>query len=396
MKGIGMAKGINHLATADGLFFGKGALDLRKTGKTVDEVLKGCDDGELYLEYVKSESLAFDDGKLKSASYDTTQGFGLRAVSGEVTGFAHASALDEQALKRAAATVKQVRAGKGGTSGESPRGTNQLLYADDNPIDGEAFEKKVKLLEEIDAYVRAKEPKARQVSISLAGSWQVVEIIRAGGWRAADVRPLVRLNVSVVCADGSRMEAGSSGSGRRAAYGDIFQPDYWKREADEAIRQALVNLNSVAAPAGEMPVVLGSGWSGVLWHEAVGHGLEGDFHRKKTSMFSHLMGEMIASPGVTVVDDGTLADRRGSLTIDDEGTPTQRNVLIENGRLVGLMQDRMNARLMGVKPTGNGRRQSHAHSPMPRMTNTFMLAGDKDPKGNNRSVKEGPGLGHLG
>src|SRR6185437_3828782 len=217
--------------------------------------------------------------KLKSAAYDTTQGFGLRAVSGEVTGFSHASALDEKALKRAADTVKAVRAGKGGVSDESPRGTNRRLYADDNPIDGEAFEKKVKLLQEIDAYVRAKEPKARQVSISLSGSWQVVEIIRAGGWRAADVRPLVRLNVSVVCADGSRMEAGSTGSGRRAAYGDIFHADYWKKEADEAIRQALVNLDSIAAPAGEMPVVLGSGWSGVLWHEAVGHGLEGDFHR---------------------------------------------------------------------------------------------------------------------
>jgi TldD protein len=371
-----MPKGINHLATADGLFFGKGALDLRKTGKVVDEALKGCDDGELFLEYVQSESLAFDDGKLKSASFDTTQGFGLRAVSGEVTGFSHASALDEKALKRAADTVKAVRAGKGGTSDESPRGTNRLLYADDNPIEGEAFEKKVKLLQEIDAYVRAKEPKAHQVSISMSASWQVVEIIRAGGWRAADVRPLVRLNVSVVCADGSRMEAGSTGSGRRAPYGDIFHTDYWKKEADEAIRQALVNLDSVPAPAGEMPVVLGSGWSGVLWHEAVGHGLEGDFHRKKTSMFSHLMGQNIASPGVTVVDDGTIADRRGSLTIDDEGTPTQRNVLIEDGKLVGLMQDRMNARLMGVKPTGNGRRQSHAHAPMPRMTNTFMLAGN--------------------
>ena len=384
-----MAKSINHLATADKLFFGKAALDRRTTEKMVDDALAKTDDGELYLEYVQSESLSFDDGKLKSAAYDTTQGFGLRAVSGEATGFAHASALDEQALKRAASTVKAVRTGKGGKSDESPRGTNRLLYTDDNPIDGEGFEKKVKLLEEIDAYVRAKEPKAKQVSISMAASWQVVEIIRAGGWRAADVRPLVRLNVSVTCGDGTRMEGGSTGSGRRAAYGDIFQPDYWKREADEAIRQALVNLESVDAPAGEMPVVLGAGWSGVLWHEAVGHGLEGDFHRKKTSMFSHLMGEMIASPGVTVVDDGTLSDRRGSLTIDDEGTPTQRNVLIDNGRLVGLMQDRMNARLMGVKPTGNGRRQSHAYAPMPRMTNTIMLGGDKDPKEIIASVKKG-------
>ena len=384
-----MAKSINHLATADKLFFGKAGLDRRTTEKMVDDALAKTDDGELYLEYVQSESLSFDDGKLKSAAYDTTQGFGLRAVSGEATGFAHASALDEQALKRASATVKAVRTGKSGKSDESPRGTNRLLYTDDNPIDGEGFEKKVKLLEEIDAYIRGKEPKAKQVSISMAASWQVVEIIRAGGWRAADVRPLVRLNVSVVCGDGTRMEGGSTGSGRRAAYGDIFQPDYWKREADEAIRQSLVNLESVDAPAGEMPVVLGAGWSGVLWHEAVGHGLEGDFHRKKTSMFTHLMGEMIASPGVTVVDDGTLSDRRGSLTIDDEGTPTQRNVLIENGRLVGLMQDRMNARLMGVKPTGNGRRQSHAYAPMPRMTNTIMLGGTADPKEIIGSVKKG-------
>ena len=384
-----MAKGINHLATADQLFFGKGALDQKKTGKMVDQALAGCDDGELFLEYVQSEGLSFDDGKLKSASYDTTQGFGLRAVSGEATGFAHASALDEQALKRAASTVQAVRSGKSGKSDESPRGTNRLLYADDNPIDGEAFAKKVALLQEIDAYVRGKEPKARQVSISMAASWQVVEIIRAGGWRAADVRPLVRLNVSVICADGSRMEAGSAGSGRRAAYGDIFKDEYWQREADEAIRQSLVNLRSVAAPAGEMPVVLGPGWSGVLWHEAVGHGLEGDFHRKKTSVFTHLMGEMIASPGVTVVDDGTLADRRGSLTIDDEGTPTQRTVLIENGRLVGLMQDRQNARLMGVRPTGNGRRESHAYAPMPRMTNTIMLDGTADPQEIIGSVKKG-------
>jgi TldD protein len=384
-----MSKAINHLATADGLFFGKGGLDQKRTSRMVDEALAGCDDGELFLEYVQSESLSFDDGKLKSAAYDTTQGFGLRSVAGEATGFAHASALDEQALKRAVATVKAVRSGKGGRSDESPRGTNRLLYADDNPIDGEAFARKVKLLQDIDAYVRTKEPKARQVSISLAGSWQVVEIVRAGGWRAADVRPLVRLNVSVVCADGSRMESGGTGSGRRAAYGDIFEPEYWQREADEAIRQALVNLDSIDAPAGEMPVVLGAGWSGVLWHEAVGHGLEGDFHRKKTSMFTHLMGQMIASPGVTVVDDGTMADRRGSLTIDDEGTPTQRNVLIENGRLVGLMQDRMNARLMGVKPTGNGRRQSHAHSPMPRMTNTIMLGGTAHPDEIIGSVKKG-------
>ena len=384
-----MSKSINNLATADKIFFGKGGLSQGRTGKLVDDALAGCDDGELFLEYVQSESLSFDDGKLKSAAYDTTQGFGLRAVAGEASGFAHASALDEATLKRAASTVKAVRSGYTGKLDETPRGTNRLLYADDNPIDGVPFARKVELLEQIDAYIRAKEPKARQVSVSLASSWQVVEIVRPGGWRAADVRPLVRLNVSVVCGDGTRQESGGTGRGGRMAYGDIFDPAHWQKEADEAVRQALVNLESVDAPAGEMPVVLGAGWSGVLWHEAVGHGLEGDFHRKKTSMFTHLMGEMIASPGVTVIDDGTIQDRRGSLTIDDEGTPTQRNVLIENGRLVGLMQDRQNARLMGVKPTGNGRRQSHSYAPMPRMTNTIMLGGDKDPKEIMASVKKG-------
>jgi TldD protein len=217
----------------------------------------------------------------------------------------------------------------------------------------------------------------------------VIEIIRAGGWRAADVRPLVRLNVAVVCADGDRMETGSTGSGRRAAYGDIFKPEYWKREADEAIRQALVNLESVAAPAGEMPVVLGSGWPGILLHEAIGHGLEGDFNRKQTSAFAGLMGQRIAAPGVTVVDDGTLPDRRGSLTVDDEGTPTSRTVLIEDGILREFLQDRMNARLMGVRATGNGRRQSYAHAPMPRMTNTVMLGGQHAPEEMIRSVKRG-------
>jgi TldD protein len=384
-----MSNSINHLATADGLFFGKGGLDQRKTAKMVDDALAGTDDGELFLEYVQSESLSFDDGKLKSASFDTSQGFGLRAVAGDVTGFAHASALDEQALKRAAETVKTVRAGRGGKSDESPRGTNHLLYADDNPIDGVPFAQKVALMQEIDAYVRAKEPKARQVSVSLSGSWQVVEIVRAGGWRAADVRPLVRLNVSVVCADGSRMEAGSTGSGpRRAAYGDIFLPGYWQKEADEAIRQALVNLDSIDAPAGEMTVVLGPGWPGILLHEAIGHGLEGDFNRKGSSPSAGASASAWrprASRCWTTAPcrSPRLAQRRR------RRHASQRNVLIEDGILKGYMQDAMNARLMGVKPTGNGRRESYAHMPMPRMTNTYMLGGDKDPKEIVASIKKG-------
>jgi len=352
------------------------------------DALSRCDDGELYLQFIASESFGFDDGRLKTADYSRNAGFGLRGVSGEMTGFAHANDISGAAIKRAAETLSLLDPAKAAPA-PPPQRTNRHLYTDASPLDAIPFADKVKLLETIDSAARARDPRVAQVSASLSGSWSVVEIVRADGFVAHDVRPLVRLNVSVVCADGSRMEAGSTGSGRRAAYGDIFKPEYWQREADEAIRQSLVNLQSVPAPAGEMPVVLGSGWSGVLWHEAVGHGLEGDFHRKKTSMFTSMMGDMIASPGVTVVDDGTLADRRGSLTIDDEGTPTQRNVLIENGRLVGLMQDRQNARLMGVKPTGNGRRQGHAYAPMPRMTNTFMLGGDKDPKEIIASVKKG-------
>ncbi|MBL8674140.1 MAG: metalloprotease TldD, partial [Rhodospirillales bacterium] len=244
------------LATADTLFFERAGLDRDRTVGVVRDALDGADDGELFLEYAQSEALAWDDGKLKSASFDTTQGFGLRAVSGETTGFAHASSLDEAALRRAAATVKAVRSGHGGTAAEGPRGTNAALYTDENPIGGVAFEDKVKLLAEIDAYARATEPTLRQVSASLSASWQVIEIVRADGRRVADVRPLVRLNVSVVAERGGRRETGSCGSGGRTLYGEILNPDYWKDQTDEAIRQALVNLDSIDAPAGEMPVVL--------------------------------------------------------------------------------------------------------------------------------------------
>ncbi|MEM6491395.1 MAG: metallopeptidase TldD-related protein, partial [Pseudomonadota bacterium] len=251
------------------------------------------------------------------------------------------------------------------------------------------FEAKVGVLTEIDAYLRAKDPRVVQVSASIAGSWQAVRIIRPGGRHAADIRPLVRLNVSVIVEKDGRRESGSSGAGGRAGYAAWIDPAAWKRNADEALRQALVNLESVPAPAGEMTVVLGAGWPGILLHEAVGHGLEGDFNRKKTSAFSGMIGERVASPGVTIVDDGTMPDRRGSLTIDDEGETTQRTTLIEDGILVGYMQDRMNARLMGEKSTGNGRRQSYAHRPMPRMTNTVMLSGEADPAEVLASAKTG-------
>ncbi|HUC62136.1 MAG TPA: metalloprotease TldD [Alphaproteobacteria bacterium] len=376
-------------ASADDLFFKDAGLDRGRVQGLVEEALHKADDGELFLEYSQSEALSYDDGKLKSAAFDTSQGFGLRAVSEDAVGYAHASELSEDAIRRAAATVKTVRAGHGGEIAAPPPGTNRHLYSDLNPLPGVAFERKVKLLAEIDAYARAKDSRVRQVMASLAGSWQAVAILRAGGHHSSDLRPLVRLNVSIVVGEGDRMETGTDGRGGRVAYDFLFDPANWQAQVDEALRQALVNLGSVAAPAGEMPVVLGPGWPGILLHEAIGHGLEGDFNRKKTSAFSGLLGQRIASPGVTVVDDGTLPDRRGSLTVDDEGTSSQRNVLIEDGKLVGFMQDRQNARLMGMKPTGNGRRQSFAHHPMPRMTNTYMLAGSHAPEEILRSVKRG-------
>jgi len=343
----------------------------------------------LFLEYCQSEAVSFDDGRIRSASFDTAQGFGLRAIAGEAVGYAHASDLSEDAIARAADTVRAVHAGHGGTMAGPPTGTNRSLYTDENPLGGFAFADKVRLLSDIDAYARAKDSRVRQVTASLAGEWQAVQIIRSGGDRVGDIRPLVRLNVSVVVAEGDRMESGSHGAGGRFGFRAFFDPEIWKDQVDEALRQALVNLESVPAPAGQMDVVLGPGWPGILLHEAIGHGLEGDFNRKKTSAFAGLMGERVASPGVTVVDDGTLADRRGSLSIDDEGTPTGNTLLIEDGVLVGYMQDRQNARLMGMQPTGNGRRQSFGHTPIPRMTNTYMLAGGHDPEEIRRSVGKG-------
>ena len=371
---------MSQLATTDDLFFNRAGLDRSRLETIVDDALKGADDGELFLEYRQSEALSLDDGRIKSASFDTMQGFGLRSVAGEAAGYAHASELSEEAVRRAAETVRAVHSGRGGTLDTGPQGTNRLLYADDNPLGDLPYEAKVKLLTEMDAYARGKDSRVRQVSASLAGEWQAVQILRPGGLRLADIRPLVRLSVNVVVGEGERMESGSYGGGGRIAYTTLVEPEYWRAAIDEALRQALANLDSVPAPAGEMPVVLGPGWPGVMLHEAVGHGLEGDFNRKKTSTFSGRIGEQVASKGVTVVDDGTITDRRGSLTIDDEGTPSEYTVLIEDGVLVGYMQDRQNARLMDMKPTGNGRRQSYAHIPMPRMTNTYMLGGQHDPE----------------
>jgi TldD protein len=367
----------------------RAGLDKAQVGQIIKRGLGGADDGELFLEYRQSEALVFDNGRLKQATYDTAQGFGLRAVKDEAVGYAHASDLSEAALARAADAVRAVKGGHSGTYAEPPGRTNRKLYGDDNPLQLPAFDAKVKLLEEIDAYARGKDARVRQVSASIGATWQVVEILRADGTTYRDIRPLVRLNVMTVVGDGDRQESGSYGVGGREGYERFITPDAWQGAVDEALRQALVNLDAVAAPAGEMDVVLGSGWPGVMLHEAVGHGLEGDFNRKKTSAFAGLMGQQVAAKGVTVVDDGTMQQRRGSLSIDDEGTATNRTVLIEDGILVGYMQDRQNARLMKMKPTGNGRRESHAHVPMPRMTNTYMLAGKHDPKEIIASVKNG-------
>ncbi|MEO5597722.1 MAG: metalloprotease TldD [Novosphingobium sp.] len=352
------------------------------------ETLANCDDGELYLQFIASEAFGFDDGRLKTADYSRDAGFGLRGVSGEMTGFAHANDISAAAIRRAGETLQLLDPSKT-TPSAAPRKNNRHLYTDASPLDAIGFAEKVKLLETIDAAARARDPRVVQVSASLLSSWSVVEIVRADGFVATDVRPLVRLNVNIVAEKDGRRETGNFGMGGRRLYDDLFDPAQWNRAIDTALAQALTNLDSIDAPAGEMTVMVGPGWPGVLLHEAVGHGLEGDFNRKGTSAFSGRIGQRVGAPGVTVVDDGSLMARRGSLSIDDEGTPTQENVLIEDGILKGYMQDRLNARLMGVAPTGNGRRESYAHAPMPRMTNTFMRGGNDDPAEMLSRIKNG-------
>src|ERR1700722_4138231 len=379
------------LAATDRLFFERhdSELDQGAAARIVADALGSTDDGELFMEYRESEQISLDDGRTRSAGFATTLAFGLRAVAGEATGYAHAGELSEPALRRAAASVSAIAAGHSGVMAEPPRQTNARLYSDANPLGQAGFSARTGVLAEIDAYARGKDPRVVQVMASLGGEWQAVQILRGDGTRVADLRPLVRLNVSIVVEKDGRRETGSHGTGGRFGYDAVTNETVWRGAVDEALRQALVNLDSRPAPAGEMEVVLGSGWPGILLHEAIGHGLEGDFNRKRTSAFSGLLGKRIASPGVTVVDDGTMPDRRGRLTVDDEGTPSSRTVLIEDGILVGFMQDRLNARLMGMRATGNGRRQSYAHAPMPRMTNTVMLSGAHSPDEMIRSVKRG-------
>ncbi|MBV1690112.1 metalloprotease TldD [Novosphingobium sp. G106] len=370
------------------LLYRSGQLSPEEAQALAKEVLAKCDDGELYLQFIASESFGFDDGRLKTADYSRDAGFGLRGVSGEMTGFAHANDISAAAIRRAGETLQLLDPATGSPAAP-PRQSNRHLYTGDSPLDAVPFEKKVELLKTIDAAARARDPRVSQVSASISGSWTVVEIVRADGFVAHDVRPLVRLNVGIVAESNGRRETGNFGMGGRWLYDDLFDPANWNRAIDTALEQALTNLESVDAPAGEMTVLLGPGWPGVLLHEAVGHGLEGDFNRKGTSAFSGRIGERVGAPGVTVVDDGSIAGRRGSLSIDDEGTPTQENVLIEDGILKGYIQDRLNARLMGVPATGNGRRESYAHAPMPRMTNTFMRGGNDDPAELLSRIKNG-------
>ena len=371
------------------LFFSNSDLNDSKIDKIVSDSLLNADDGELYLEFCESESFVYDDQRLKSASFDISKGFGLRAISNESTGYAHSSDIDESSLKKASNTVNFVTKGNKGSFNSSFNRTNKKLYHDVNPINSSLFAEKVETLKKIDEYARKQNPSVKQVSAALNGEWQVVRIYRPGGILVEDIRPLVRLYISVVLEKNGRLENGSRGSGGRINYDNFLNDNHWQNQVNEAIQQAEINLESVDAPAGEMDVVLGPGYPGILLHEAIGHGLEGDFNRKKTSAFSNLMGERIADESVTVVDDGTIDSRRGSLSIDDEGTPTNCTTLIENGILTGYMQDRLNSRLMGVNPTGNGRRESYAHAPMPRMTNTYMLSGNKSPEEIIKSVKNG-------
>ncbi|NBR31730.1 MAG: metalloprotease TldD [Sphingomonadaceae bacterium] len=363
-------------------------LDPATAQRLTAELLKNCDDGELYLQYRASEAFGFDDGRLKTADYSTDAGFGLRGVSGEMTGFAHANEISAAAIRRAGETLTLLDPTKSAMAA-APRQNNRHLYTDGDPMGLIPFADKVALCQQIDAAARARDPRVCQVTVGLSASWSVVEIVRADGFVATDVRPLVRLNVSIVAEENGRRESGFFGLGGRYLYDHLFDPKTWNRAIDGALAQAIVNLSSIEAPAGEMTVLLGPGWPGVLLHEAVGHGLEGDFNRKGTSVFSGRIGERVAAPGVTVVDNGALEARRGSLSIDDEGTPTRETVLIEDGILKGYMQDRLNARLMGVEPTGNGRRESYAHAPMPRMTNTYMKDGQDDPEELLSRVKNG-------
>jgi TldD protein len=383
------------LQTAESRLLSPAGLDLAGLDRTLGALIgPGVDFGDLYFQHARRESWTVEDGIVKDGAHSIEQGVGVRAISGEKTGFAYSDEIDARSLLEAAHSARAISKGTvtpDGLMGQRPlvRSTGRALYAPVDPIDALGNEDKVEALRRVDRMLRAADPRVKQVVVSLSGGVDTVLVARSDGLMSADVRPLVRLNVQVIVEHNGRREQGYAGGGGRYGYAELLGGDRPEQLAREALRQALVNLEAVDAPAGVMPVVLGSGWPGVLLHEAVGHGLEGDFNRKGTSTYSGRIGQRVASPGVTIVDDGTLPGRRGSLNIDDEGTPTSCTTLIEDGVLAGYMQDTLNARLMGMAPTGNGRRESFAHLVMPRMTNTYMLAGPHDPEEMIRSVKRG-------
>lgn len=349
----------------------------------------GADDGEIFFEDGHSENFAWDDGRLSDAGYSAGAGFGLRIVHGERTGYAHSCDLSASALRRAAEAAAKAKQGREGVLALSPNRPNRIIYRDVDPLLAPAFDQKIALLGEIDAYLRGRDPQVTRVNVGLSGGRRAITLLRPDGERFEDARPMAQLAISVTVERNGRRETGFVKVGGRHDYSALIDTVRWKGLADEALRIALVNLDAIAAPSGEMDVVLGPGWPGVMIHEAVGHGLEGDFNRKGLSAYSGKIGERVAAPGVTIVDNGAIEDQRGSLTIDDEGTPTGRTVLIEDGILKSYMQDRLNARLMRTAATGNGRRQSYAHCPMPRMTNTYLENGDHDPDEIIASLKRG-------
>jgi len=379
------------LAQAESLLLTPFSLSERDLAQTFGQILSHqVDYADLYFQYARSEAWSLEEGIVKAGSFNIDQGVGVRAISGEKTAFAYSDDISARALSDAASAVRAI--GAAGQSGILPAfrssTAQHALYLPHDPIVSLPADAKVRLLERLEGFARALDPRVQQVMASLACEYEVILVAGSDGRLAADVRPLVRCSISVIIEEGGKREQGASGGGGRFDFG-YFDDEVLQRYAREAVHQAVVNLHAEAAPAGQMTVVLGAGWPGILLHEAVGHGLEGDFNRKGSSTFSGRIGQRVAAKGVTVIDDGTLADRRGSLNIDDEGNPTQRNVLIEDGILKGYMQDSLNARLMGVAPTGNGRRESFAHLPLPRMTNTMMLAGERDPQEIIASVDKG-------
>ena len=364
-------------------------LDVLKAEKIVTETLSKCDDGELYLEDTKSESIVLDDNKIKNSNYTADTGYGFRAINGDVVAYSHSNEISENSLISSSKNLKSTMKSSDGTYNSEIKKTNQKFYNDIDPINEKNLADKIKILNEINNYSRSINSTVTQVTANFLGESKNVEILRSDGELLKDYRPLVRINVSIMVEKNGRKETGVYGVGGRQSYDDFLKNENWKKICDEAYRIATTNLDSKPSPAGEMKVVLGPGWPAILIHEAVGHGLEGDFNRKKTSVFHDLVGKKVASEGVTIIDDGTIDKRRGSLNIDDEGTPTERTVLIENGILKNFMQDRLNARLMNTKSTGNGRRESYKHIVMPRMRNTVMLNGKNTQEEMIKSVDNG-------